>query len=363
MQCRFLFCSIAIFFGLSFLTRQVQADEQLKVESLVQQLGADAFKERELADRQLFKLGLPAKTALQAGMQHPDPEIALRCRRLWDEIRVQFNWEQIQDVIGDSLESRGLFSKMFVADPAMWYDLAERSRLFVAMSAEQMYAAQLDRLKQRLRHGDLPSWFTEGALANLLYFGVQAKRNNPQIELSRLDDLLNTGRCQYALQNSQPLCDLWDLFAKATATDGPALDRLLLALRAQNPQFSTIAREMLKDQKISAKHLQYAILALAKSKSVEDEKLIRQALGDTTELDTLFTKGVLIKSQLRDVALATVIYQAGHDPREYGFVYLKPDPVTLYSPSSLGFKNEEDRARALKTWDEFVARRAVESDK
>jgi hypothetical protein len=365
------FTRIAILFGFSLcgLIAQTRADDgspvdlQSPVEELVQQLGSDSYDARELASRQILKRGLPAKTALLAGLRHPDPEIAFRCRRLWDEVRMQAGWEQVRDVIGDSPESKALFRTMFLADSAMWSDLAEKPRPFETVSAERMYAGQKDRLQQGLKKGDLPFWAIEGALANLFYFGVQAKRDNPQQELPSVEDLLNTGRCQYALKNSESLRDVWDLFAKATATDGPALDRLMSALRTGNPQSSVIARSMLGDQQVSAKQRQYAILALAKSKSVEDEKLIRQVLGDTSALDTLFKKGVLIKSQLRDVALATLIYRAGQDPREYGFVDLKPDPVTLYSPSSLGFKNDEDRARALKTWNDFAARRALESDK
>jgi hypothetical protein len=92
---------------------------------------------------------------------------------------------------------------------------------------------------------------------------------------------------------------------------------------------------MLGDQQISAKQRQYAILALAKSKSIEDEKLIRQVLGDTTALDTVFKKGVLIKSQLRDVALATLIYRAGQDPsatsRKRGFMK-SGNGITLVCP-------------------------------
>ena len=66
----------------------------------------------------------------------------------------------------------------------------------------------------------------------------------------------------------------------------------------------------------------------------------------------------MIKSQLRDVALAATIYRAGQDPREFGFDYAKPDPNTLYSPSTLGFKNEEERTRAVKNWSAFAAERA-----
>jgi hypothetical protein len=132
------------------------------------------------------------------------------------------------------------------------------------------------------------------------------------------------------------------------------LDRLLAALQEERPEARDIARDMLADQRIPAGQRQYALLALAKFKNPADDALLQQALNDSSPLDSLFTRGVVIKSQLRDVALAATIYRTGQDPREFGFSYLKPDPSTLYSPSTLGFKNEEERTQARKNWSDFA---------
>jgi hypothetical protein len=94
---------------------------------------------------------------------------------------------------------------------------------------------------------------------------------------------------------------------------------------------------------------------LAKFKNPADEELIQKWRDDASPLETLFSRGGVIKSQLRDVALAATIYRAGQDPREFGFEYAKPDPNTLYSPSTLGFKNEEERTRTKKNWSAFAA--------
>ena len=199
------------------------------------------------------------------------------------------------------------------------------------------------------------SW--KEALANAFYFGVLAKQAKPQQELESVGDLLRVGRCQQALKDDEVLGDLWDLWAKATESDGPALDRLLAALQDQRPQARDIARAMLADARIPATQRQYALLALAKTKHPEDEELIRNALQDASPLDTLFSRGAVIKCQLRDVALAATICRAGQDPRQFGFSYLKPDPVTVYSPSSLGFKSEEERTQAVNRWSAGAGRR------
>jgi hypothetical protein len=97
-------------------------------EQLVEQLGDASYEQRERAGRQLVEIGLEAKAALDNGMRHPDPEIAFRCRRLWDEVRFLAGWQQVSQIVGDSPAARALYDKMFLADPALWYELAEDPR-------------------------------------------------------------------------------------------------------------------------------------------------------------------------------------------------------------------------------------------
>lgn len=353
----------AIFVACSNVVVNTSADEpsaaapQERMEAIVQQLGDDSPELRECASQQLLKIGLDAKATLERGMKHRDPEIAIRCRRLWDEVRISAGWQQIRDAIGGSSEMRALYNQMFLAEPAFWYELAEEPR-----PLESLFPERRTRLQQALKHTATPTWIIEGALANAFFFGVQAKQAKPELELESLEELLRVGRCQQVLKDNDALSDLWDMWAKATASDGPALDRLLVALR--NPRSSTheiarkIARDISADERISAAQRQYAVLALAKFNDPVDEELVQKWLNDSSPLDTLFTRGVVIKSQLGDVALAATIYRAGQDPREFGFSFLKPDLDTLYSPSTLGFENEEQRTQAVKNWSAFVAEQA-----
>jgi hypothetical protein len=115
-------------------------------EQLVEQLGDASYEERERASRLLLEIGLEAKAALNDGMQHPDPEIAFRCRRLWDEVRMLAGWQQVRQIVGDSPAARALYDKMFLADPALWYELAEdpkpSGRLFPERRAQLEQAAK-----------------------------------------------------------------------------------------------------------------------------------------------------------------------------------------------------------------------------
>ncbi len=326
-------------------------------EQLVGQLGDACYQQRERASRQLVAIGLEVRAALYAGMQHPDAEIAFRCHRLWDEVRFLAGWQQASLIVGDSPAARALYDRMFLADPAFWYELAETPR-----PLDGLFPERRSQLQQAVKQAQVPAAIVEGTLANAFYFGVLAKQAIPQQELESVDDLLRVGPCRQALTDNDVLGDLWDLWAKATGSDGPALGRLLAALQNKRPQARDIARDMLANERIPAGQRQYALLALAKFKNPADDALFQQALDDSTPLDTLFTRGGVINSQLRDIALAATIYRDGQDPGQFGFGYARPDPNTLYSPSTLGFKNEEERAQAVKNWTDFATKRlGVES--
>jgi hypothetical protein len=290
-------------------------------------------------------MGLNARAALDDGMRHPDAEIAFRCRGLWDEVRFLAGWHQVRPMVGDSPVARALYRKMFLADPALWYELAENPR-----PLDGLFPERRAQLQQAVEEAQVPAVILEGSLANAFYFGVLAQQATPQQELESMDELLRFGRSRQALKSNEVLGDLWNMWAKATESDGLALDRLFAALHNKRPQARDIARDMLADERIPASQRQYALLTLAKIKNSGDDALIEKALDDSSPLDALFTQGVVIKSQLRDIALAATIHRAGEDPREFGFVYAKPDPYTLYSPSTLGFDSEEDRAQAAKNW-------------
>ena len=327
-------------------------------EQLVQQLGNDSYQQRERASQQLLEIGLEARAALDEGMRHPDAEIAFRCRGLWDEVRFLAGWQQVSLIVGDSPAARAMYDKMFLADPALWYELAENPG-----PMDGLFPERRAQLEQAVKQAQVPAVLLEGTLANAFYFGLLAKQANPQQELERLNDLLRFGTSRQALKDNQVLGELWDLWAKATdmgaetmESDGPALDRLLGALQDKRPQARDIARDMLTDERIPAGQRQYALLTLAKFKNPADDEVIQKWLNDSSPLDTLFSRGAVIKSQLRDVALAATIYRAGQDPGAFGFGYAKPDPNTLYSPSTLGFKNEEERAQAAKSWTDFAAK-------
>lgn len=66
--------------------RTVTVADVERIKSLVRQLGADAFKTREEASRQLVLLGSRARSLLQIALKDPDPEIARRAQDCLERI-------------------------------------------------------------------------------------------------------------------------------------------------------------------------------------------------------------------------------------------------------------------------------------
>ena len=109
-----------------------------------------------------------------------------------------------------------MYDKMFLADPALWYELAENPR-----PLDGLFPERRAQLQQAVKEGTSRHLvILEGTLANAFYFGVLAKQAKPQQELESMDDLLRVGRCQQALKDNEVLGDLWDLWAKPP-TCGP----------------------------------------------------------------------------------------------------------------------------------------------
>jgi len=125
---------------------------------------------------------------------------------------------------------------------------------------------------------------------------------------------------------------------------------MMEGLRNGGKDVVPIARELLRDQGTPASQKQFALLALAKAYLPEDDELVQEFVDDASPIDTLFSRGVVIKSQLRDTALAAIIVRAGKDPADFGFKYLRRDDRILFSSSTLGFKDDDERRAAFEKW-------------
>lgn len=74
-----------------------------RVAQLIEQLGSPEFAVREEAHEELSVLGFDAIDELIAASQHPDPEIATRCRQLIQSVDLDWNLESLPDSVTEEL--------------------------------------------------------------------------------------------------------------------------------------------------------------------------------------------------------------------------------------------------------------------
>jgi hypothetical protein len=101
-----------------------------------------------------------------------------------------------------------------------------------------------------------------------------------------------------------------------------------------------------------------AILALGKVGTKEDVARLEPLLKDTTNCGACGINSTTIQAELRDVALAVMIFSNGQNLADYGFPYFRLIPgvkPTDLPPGCLGFANNTDRAAAVKKWQEWSA--------
>jgi hypothetical protein len=329
----------------SLVAAEPRPDAAPRAEELVRRLGSLSYRGREGAAAALRERGLEARSALFDGMRSGDAEIALSCRWLWGQVRIDAGWQIVRETLGDSPATRELYDRMFQALPDAWYELAESSRDPEASFAGPREAFEASRLQLLAMRPEqtVDDWV--GSLANLLFFAVRAAEEDPDQTLPGFEGLLDRGRSQQALADNEALRRL-----AARLPVASPFRRLLVELRGRSSLAAKIAREMLRDEETPARERQYALLALATSDREEDQALIDGRLDDATTLDVLLVKGAVVTSQLRDVALAVGILRAGRDPADFGFNHLRPDDVTIYEPASLGFRDPAEREAAFAKW-------------
>lgn len=348
-------------------------------DELVRQLGDDSFARRERAMQALSELGLQARHSLLTGILGAQPEIRWRSARLWlavhdldfaereqaflNEVNENnshdfLGWPRYRVVLGSSQDARKLFVAMQRAEPLIWAELEGTAAL-----SNAMFSNRADQLQALLRDPAQRDRIPLGSAATMLFLAVENKQLPSPAEIATVNTLLDLSLIQHTLKQAPSLRQLW-LMWRAKITDArPAYERLMTALQNDlQDEAQDAARTLLATEEAPAAQKQYALLALVNSKNPIDLILIEESLDDPSPIDTYFTGGVVIKAQLRDVALAALIARSGKDPKEFGFKFLKKSDDTVYSPSTLGFKNDAERDASAEKWFQCASRTFIEQN-
>lgn len=350
--------------------------------TLVRELGATSYGQREHAAAKLIALGNATKPALLEGMQHEDLEIRLASHRvLVRMLQSEFDksieaflnnadgvdvpgWRQFQAVVGDSQNTRRLFAKMLRAENDLLVALDQNDS-----SLEQKLIERVQFLtsSRAFVNGQRPK-LSSSTVATILLVGVHAQKSPKSGHAattispttSGINSMLSYNpSMKTVLQEAyspqiRELLTTWIVgVGNSQEQYGWSYAMQLVLKYDMSEQGPPIARKILKNPGKISSSIPNAAFVLGRFGTVADAKHLETHLGNTQVFHTWSNaqlKKEPIRIQVRDAVLAMIIRLHGEDPASYGFKLLKPDEKTIYKPYSLGFLEDADRDKTYAKW-------------
>jgi HEAT repeat protein len=353
------------------------ANDETHVRSLVRQLGADNYDDREQAYQELSRLGRQAEKALQEGLKDSDREVVRRCQELLSlatrtdmEIALDLflqnkdekallklpAWPAFSKLVGESPETRALFVQICCSQGPL-LDLAEKN----PQDAAVKFGERTQQLQQVLfqpfaARGNVSS--TE--VLALLYLATNPKLNINQQALFQLCSLFHQPEPRQLFTNDSTARKLLANFVMARTDQAMVHQNLFLVQNFNLKECLDWSLNLAtaKDQQPYVRAT--AMTVVGKMGAKEHIAKLEPLLSDTTQLGQIQFNTTRINTQVRDVALAMSILLSGQDIQTYDFPYLKviqaqmqQNPQAfLYSYHYLGFSDDTGRNAAMKKWNE-----------
>lgn len=355
---------------------------QHQVDSLVDQLGAGQFAKRQDASRELVKVGVPAIPALRVALKSPDAEIRQRAAKVLENVReVDFQarleafamdidgtrniqlpaWNLFRKRIGDDNVARGIFVEMQRAEPRLLEaidsgDVKVSSELLRGRAQSSLQVVQSpisNNRRPQLSMGTVASMLLVAATEDV---PVEDHVGNQLNQLVYQSSFLGSARNG---TQSQPLKKLLSQWILKEHTPNQGYYNVLLAFNFDLPEGREVALRLLKHEGLQVHVLPYAIAGIGKFGTVGDVKILEPLLKNTHICSVQnIGDNKVVKTQVRDVALAMLVHLTKQEIKDYGFEKAQPNPQFIYMPNSLGFIDDKAREAALKKWDTWKASQA-----
>lgn len=380
-RCLFL-CFASSLLALASSPAAAENDEQESVlersRALVAQLGDDEFAVRERATDELVKLGLAALPALEEGRKLADREIRYRCRRIDALVRENDfqrrleafarnqdegesydlpGWSRFEKLLGTGAESRALFVEIQKEETEALKSFGQGPKAVAATL--EIRAQQLNQARQIFR-----SEVSLGSVAAMLFMAADEEVALSAQASSSLYTLCYQTSFRTAMTGGphQPL--LRKLLGTwiQRASGWSSYQAMSLALMYEMEDGLVPATRELANMGAQTHIRQYAILTIGKLGGAEHLPLLEGLLNDETQTSQRTLNKVKYTTQIRDVALATLLYMNKQDPKKFGFDRIQPNSRMLFSTSSIGFKDEKQRQAAFDKWKKFRASNTADEE-
>jgi hypothetical protein len=380
---RILAAGLLILLAAPTFANPLAESEAEKARKLVRQLASGDFRARESASNELVRMGSAVEPILREGFDYPDPEVRFRCRHLlplalsYDlEKRLQAflaqketkelpppaGWARFKEIVGDDKQTRDLFAQMHRYDAEIMANLENKP----AELRDKLAARCTDLMSMQNYNVSRNTGVPADQLSFILFACLDPKVKlgpEPQSYLnSALHSMSYAPRTKEMVKTSPPIRKL---LLKYLSDGGSyaASNSLYILSNLEMPEVVDFARKILKGPTSDIYGKGMALSVLGRFGGKESVPEILPFLDDKSSIGmTQFGNGNQINTQMRDVALATLVQLTGQNLRDYDFAYLKMfgGRVAInnfsMSPSLLGFSDDAARDAAQKRWKDWYAK-------
>ncbi len=261
-------------------------------------------------------------------------------------------WDAFSHHYGTSRLARQLFVDMQRAEP----------ELLDALATDPRAASQaLSERGRQILDGDRESLANLGTLATLLFVG--SAEHVTVDEDSCLHIYPFVVQSTYHRNHKSPL---WPGLLKKMVGTWIAKDttaamtnqNLILASQLElKDEALTISERVLDDEYSQIGSRQIAILMLGRFGGRPQMARLEKLLADTTSCGMVQIDNPprQVELQLRDVALAALLYRTDQNLRDYGYLSVQEYATTVFQVGTLGFADEKVRDAALQKWAQWRA--------
>ena len=349
--------------------------EQEELDELIQALGAGGFVERQKAMQRLIEIGGASIPKLQQAMESPSREVRFRASKVLELVKdrdfersLQLflraenggdaipGWSALKGIVGEEGDARRILVEMHRAEPKIMRLLEVAPKTVSRLVSERTH--QIQRTPQNLL-GKLSSANMAAILLATKLEGVTLSDLNMRYVASLMSHQLFSK--ELVSRDPQkgyiPVRGVRsDMFRKLVASvlldlKGTALQiGLSVALRYDIQDGLVAADRALNDKNLPCHVRQYALMLYGKFGNPSHIIRLMQLLDDASFCGTTQTVDkIKYSTQIRDVALATIILIAKADHKKFGFDRIRLSG-TSFTLNTIGFADDETRKKAKEAW-------------
>lgn len=342
--------------------------DSAKIAELVTRLRAPSFRERLQAEADCRETGPAVLPALVEALKNPDPELRRRAEVLIEQIEVDGlddavdaflapgstttlpGWSFVVDMVEEAPEFRAAYAEI----------LRGRTQLARALAHPELIPTVLQQQLQNMgaAGGLVSRGSTTAETSALLMILIHPEANYPEDLAASSGRVIRQGIDQEghdtaARQLLQALVTRWVVTPHA----GAVYDRLDIASKLSLAESVSPALEMLK-QKTNLHQVSSAFLAIIRFGGAAEMAVVETLLDDPYELNAGRGPDDQKNSstQLRDLALVTLIAMNKQNPTDFGMRALSRGPHGTPSSVTASFESDAQREAAFEKWRAWSAK-------